>query len=61
MGGKWAGGSVGRGLWGGERGEISLLSETRKMRKVIPEGGRMTMQTEIYVGTMGVYRGDLFF
>ena len=60
VGGKWAGGSVGRGLWSGGRGEICLLSETKKMRKVIAVGGRTTMQTEIYVGTTGVYRGDLF-
>ena len=61
VGGKWAGGSVGRGQRGGGRGEICVLSETKKMRKITPEGGRMIMQTEIYVGTIGVYTGDLFF
>ena len=61
MGGKWAGGSVGRGQRGGGRGEICVLSERKKMRKVIAVGGRTTMQIEIYVGTIGIYRGDLFF
>ena len=61
MGGKWAGGSVGRGQRGGGGVEICVLSERKKMRKVIAVGGRTTMQTEIYVGTIGVYTGDLFF
>ena len=44
-----------------EGGDFSPLGD-KKMRKVIAVGGRTTMQTEIYVGTIGVYtlcRGDL--
>ena len=57
VGGKWAGGSAGRELWGGGKGEVWLLSETKKMSKAITVGGRTTMKTEINVGTTGPDRG----